>query len=266
MKKPNFIVRNLKWTAVIIVFAGLMSLIVKNVVYAQTDWALSPLSGLSAWGSPFSWLMGGGLVSIFIDRARKNYQLFKRGFDILISLVGLVLLSPLFLIVVLLIKIDSYGPVFFRQERVGEKGKLFKIWKFRSMRVDAELETGPVWAQDDDPRITRLGSFLRKSHIDELPQLANMLKGDMSLVGPRPERPELLRVINEQLPDFPKRLEIKPGLTGLAQVRYRYGATIKDASRKLKYDILYTGKMGWFLDFRILYWTLGKVVTGEGAR
>ena len=125
---------------------------------------------------------------------------------------------------------------------------------------------GPVWAGEDDPRITRLGRFLRKSHIDEIPQLINVFKGEMSLVGPRPERPEMIKEINSRIPNFNQRLKIKPGITGLAQVRYNYGASFKDAARKLEYDILYIKKMCWLLDFRIIYWTVGRALTGEGAR
>jgi lipopolysaccharide/colanic/teichoic acid biosynthesis glycosyltransferase len=161
---------------------------------------------------------------------------------------------------------DSPGPVFFTQKRIGKLGRWFSIWKFRTMRHKAEMETGPVWAEDNDPRVTRIGRFLRKSHLDELPQLFNVFCGDMSLIGPRPERPEMVEVITEKIPGFDKRLFVKPGITGLAQVRYDYGATIKDAARKLKYDALYIKRMCFLLDFQIVFWTIGRVLTGEGAR
>ena len=134
------------------------------------------------------------------------------------------------------------------------------------MREHAELETGPVWAGEDDPRITRLGHFLRKTHIDELPQLINIFKGDMSLIGPCPERPVFVEKINIYIPKFNARLKIKPGITGLAQVRHRYSASIKDAAEKLKYDLLYIKKMCWTLDAKIIFWTIGRVLSGEGAR
>jgi exopolysaccharide biosynthesis polyprenyl glycosylphosphotransferase len=210
--------------------------------------------------------MSGGLVSVLVGFARANYQLFKRCFDFTVASIALIVLSPLFLIIGLLIKIDSEGPVFFRQDRVGQGGEIFKIWKFRTMRKEAELETGPVWAQDNDPRITRIGEFLRKSHLDELPQLINVFRGQMSLIGPRPERPEFIKTIAEEIPNFSFRLGVKPGITGLAQVRYRYGASIKDAARKLRYDLFYIKRMCWFLDFRIILWTIERVLTGEGAR
>ena len=196
----------------------------------------------------------------------RRFQGFKRGFDFLVAGLGLILLSPLFLIVSILIRIDFPGPAFFRQERLGKDGKIFKMWKFRTMNTDAELETGPVWAAEGDPRITRLGRFLRKSHIDEIPQLINVFKGEMSLIGPRPERPVFVEKINGDIPNFNARLRVKPGITGLAQVRYRYGASIKDAARKLKYDLLYIKRMCWILDFQIILWTFGRVLTGEGAR
>lgn len=261
-KKMSFL-RTVSFLALVALFVGVFK---KNTVYAQSDLALQPSALGGSLPHIFSWIISGGLISIFVSAVRKKYTLFKRWFDFIVSLFGLIILSPLFLILALLIKMDSYGPIFFQQERVGEKGKLFKIWKFRTMRINAELETGPVWAQDNDPRITRLGNFLRKSHLDELPQLFNMLRGDMSLVGPRPERPELLGMITKHVPDFTERLDVKPGVTGLAQVRYQYGASIKDAAVKLKYDKFYGGKMSLPLDFQIVLWTMSKVITGEGAR
>jgi len=214
----------------------------------------------------FCWLMGGGLAGIMLRLIRKSYHHLKRGLDFLVSSLGLVICFPLFIIIALLVKMDSAGKVFFKQDRIGEGEKIFKIWKFRTMRENAELETGPVWADDGDPRVTRIGSFLRKSHLDELPQLINVLKGEMSLIGPRPERPELAGIITRDIPDFRQRLKVKPGITGLAQVRYSYGASVKDAARKLKYDVIYMKRMCLFLDARIALWTIGRVTTGEGAR
>lgn len=237
---------------------------IKSSVYAQSEVLRESVSG------PFSgalrWIMSGGMISIFIGFARAKYCIFKRWFDFLVSGLSLAILSPLFLIIAVLIKIDSEGPVFFRQDRVGHQGRIFKMWKFRTMRNNAELETGPVWAEDEDPRITRIGRFLRNAHLDELPQLINVFRGHMSLIGPRPERPEFVNMIHQHIPEFHHRLGIKPGITGLAQVRYRYGASIKDAARKLKYDLLYIKRMCWVFDFQIIIWTMMRVLTGEGAR
>ncbi|MBN2483168.1 MAG: exopolysaccharide biosynthesis polyprenyl glycosylphosphotransferase [Candidatus Omnitrophica bacterium] len=237
----------------------------KGLVYAQSEIvhnevAFFPISKTV----PF--LMSGSLVSVFIGFARARYHIFKRVFDVVFSVLSLILLSPIFLILAVLIKIDSHGPVFFSQIRLGKNARLFNILKFRTMRKNAELETGPVWAREDDPRITRLGRFLRKTHLDELPQLINMLQGDMSLIGPRPERPEFVHQINQEVPRFTARLNITPGITGLAQVRYPYGDSIKDAARKLRYDVLYIKRMCWMLDFQIILWTFNRVLTGEGAR
>lgn len=197
---------------------------------------------------------------------RKYFDFYKRLFDLSVSAFVLLLLFPLFLIIAIMVKVDSKGPVFFRQERIGKKGRPFTILKFRSMRQNAEMETGAVWAQEDDPRITRLGRFLRKSHLDELPQFINVFRGDMSIVGPRPERSEMISVILKDIPDFNRRLLVKPGITGLAQVRYNYGATIKDAARKLKFDKIYIRRKCWLIDFQIMFWTAQRMLTGEGAR
>jgi len=214
----------------------------------------------------FSWFVGGGFVGIIFRLTQRSYARLKRIKDLLIALCSLIIFSPLFAIIAVLIKLDSPGSVFFKQTRVGHKGKIFGMWKFRTMRSNAEFETGPVWAQDDDPRITKLGQFLRKTHLDELPQLINILCGDMSLIGPRPERPELVEVIKKTIPHFDERLTIRPGIAGLAQSRYQYGASVKDSARKLKYDLIYINRMCLLLDLRILLWTTGKVLTGEGAR
>lgn len=207
-----------------------------------------------------------GILVTFVSFVQIKYQQFKRGFDFLFATIGLIVLFPLFVIIAFLIKLDSKGSVFFRQERVGKDGKIFTMWKFRTMREYAELESGPVWAEDNDPRITRVGKFLRKSHFDELPQLINVFKGEMSLVGPRPERYTFVEMINHTIPGYKERLKVRPGITGLAQVRYKYGASVKDAAKKLKYDLIYIKKMCWLLDFQIMAWTIGKVFTGEGAR
>jgi len=190
----------------------------------------------------------------------------KRSVDFLGAMVGLVVAAPILTIVALVVKLDSKGPIFYSQERVGRFGDSFKIYKFRTMRVDAETN-GPVWsAGDQDTRLTRVGGFLRRSHLDELPQLVNVLTGHMSLVGPRPERPCFVHELNVSIPSYDRRLLIKPGLTGLAQVHYRYDQSLADVRRKLRFDLLYIKRMCLALDAKILVWTLLVVVTGRGIK
>ncbi|MDD5070624.1 MAG: sugar transferase [Candidatus Omnitrophica bacterium] len=237
----------------------------KGTVYAQSDLVVQKASMTSS-AVALPWIMGGGLASMFVGLVRINYNVCKKVFDVSVSLISFLVLSPLFVIIAILVKADSEGPVFFQQERLGLNGKPFKILKFRTMRNNAELETGPVWAKDDDPRVTKLGQFLRKSHLDELPQFINVIKGEMSLIGPRPERPEFMETIVSHVPNFGERVKVVPGITGLAQVRYHYGASIDDAAKKLRFDKFYIQKRGWLLDFQIMLWTVARVFTGEGAR
>lgn len=190
----------------------------------------------------------------------------KRQLDIICASIGLLFGLPIFLLVSLAIKLDSPGPVIFRQVRVGKGDKHFVIYKFRTMRQDAEKETGAVWATTADKRITRLGSFLRKSRIDELPQLFNVLRGEMSLVGPRPERPEFVRKLKEIIPYYSERHFVKPGVTGWAQVRYPYGASVDDAIEKLRYDLYYIKNMSLILDLRIIYKSIFVVLFQKGGR
>lgn len=240
--------------------------LIESNVYAQGEMIMQNSPYIFPFQRILIWVFRGGLLGVILGVMRRQYLTFKRIFDVSIAIVGLVVLSPLFFIIALLIKIDSSGQVFFKQTRVGKDETIFNIWKFRTMRYNAELETGPVWAQEDDPRTTKIGCFLRKSHLDELPQLFNVIVGHMSLIGPRPERPELAEEINKHVPHFHHRLKIKPGITGLAQVRYTYGASIKESARKLRFDLLYMKRICWFLDIQILFWTVGRVLTGEGAR
>lgn len=190
----------------------------------------------------------------------------KRSMNIVGALVGLCLLAPLFPIIALAVRLDSPGPVFFRQIRTGLGGKPFSIIKFRTMREDAEKDTGAVWATKHDPRITRLGSFLRKTRLDEIPQLLNVLRGDMNLVGPRPERPEFIKELEKAIPFYSERHCVPPGLTGWAQVRYPYGSSVEDALEKLRYDLYYIKKQSLWLEFEIILRTILVIFSGSGAR
>lgn len=190
----------------------------------------------------------------------------KRIFDIVFSLLGLLCAAPIFPLVALLVKLDSPGPVLFRQTRVGAGEAEFQVLKFRTMRQDAEQATGAVWAQQNDPRITRVGQFLRKTRLDEIPQLINVLKGDMSFVGPRPERPEFVEQLTEIIPYYAKRHFVKPGVTGWAQVKYPYGASVEDSLEKLRYDLYYIKNYSLLLDFQILLETVKVVLFSRGSR
>ena len=185
--------------------------------------------------------------------------------DVLTSLAFLLATLPLMLLTALIIRLDSPGPVFYRQERVGLHGHPFTLFKFRSMRVDAELK-GPTWASQSDPRITRVGSFLRRTRIDELPQLVNVLRGQMSFIGPRPERPHFVEKLSEIVPHYRDRASVKPGLTGWAQVNFPYGASVEDARVKLSYDLYYVKHRSLLLDLLILIATIRVILFQEGAR
>ncbi|SFF84134.1 sugar transferase, PEP-CTERM system associated/exopolysaccharide biosynthesis polyprenyl glycosylphosphotransferase [Novosphingobium sp. CF614] len=189
----------------------------------------------------------------------------KRLFDIAASALLLLVTAPVILLFALLVKIDSKGPAFYRQSRVGLFGQNFDVVKLRSMRTDAEV-AGAQWASKDDPRITRVGKFIRKVRIDELPQAWTVLKGEMSFVGPRPERPEFVADLEEQLPYYAERHMVKPGITGWAQINYPYGASIDDSRQKLEYDLYYAKNYTPFLDFLIILQTLRVVLWSEGAR
>ena len=191
-------------------------------------------------------------------------EIIKRLFDVALASAGLLLTSPLMALVALAIKMESAGPVLFRQPRSGQNGCVFILNKFRSMRADAEEATGPVWAQQHDPRVTRVGSFLRRTRLDELPQLFNVLIGHMSFIGPRPERPEFVQSLQTQIPYYMKRLSVKPGITGWAQVKYRYGASVEDSLEKLQYDLYYIKNLSLFLDLLILLNTVQVVLFALG--
>jgi lipopolysaccharide/colanic/teichoic acid biosynthesis glycosyltransferase len=220
-------------------------------------------------------------------------KILKRSLDIVGAFVGVIIILPVWLILPILIKLDSRGPVFYTQTRVGVNrrrktrrffqkeeaterrsrerrrqdylGRTFKVIKFRTMRHKAENETGPVWATRNDPRITRLGLLMRRTRLDELPQLLNILKGDMSLVGPRPERPAFVRELIGQVEGYSDRLTVKPGLTGLAQVESGYDSSIASVAEKVMYDLEYIRKQSFLMDLRILCKTVIVVLTGRGA-
>jgi lipopolysaccharide/colanic/teichoic acid biosynthesis glycosyltransferase len=221
------------------------------------------------------------------------YWRFKRVLDIIVSAIGLMILLPVFLLVIIAIKLDTRGPIIYAQERVGKNrrrhraaivpagttlargpgdrrqadcyGRPFKIYKFRSMVADAERHTGPVWATASDARVTRVGKILRATRLDETPQLWNVLRGDMSLVGPRPERPNFVISLTRSLPEYPSRNQALPGVTGLAQVKWRYDTSIETVSRKLQYDLYYVRYGRLLLDVKIMAATVRVMMRGEGA-
>jgi len=216
---------------------------------------------------------------VAVDQLRPSWLVFSEGFnrtritrivkracDIILSLALLVGGAPLYALIAILIKLDSRGPILFRQERVGERGRIFNVLKFRTMAGNAEEKTGPVWASENDPRITRVGWFLRRTRLDEFPQIINVLKGDMSLVGPRPERPHFVAQLQQRIPLYSQRHTLKPGITGWAQVKYSYGASVEDALEKLQYDLYYIKNLSMFLDLVILMHSVQVVLFGKGAR
>jgi sugar transferase (PEP-CTERM system associated) len=182
----------------------------------------------------------------------------------LVALIGAILALPIVLVTAILIKLDSKGPVFYRQERIGRNGRPFTLLKFRSMRVDAE-EAGPVWASKDDDRVTRLGRIIRKIRVDEIPQFWNILRGEMNFVGPRPERPHFVAQLADEIPYYEQRHLIPPGLTGWAQIKYAYGASIEDARQKLQYDLYYVKNQSLILDAIVLFETIKIILFGRGA-
>lgn len=205
---------------------------------------------------------------IFSEGFKKSRTLaaIKRTVDVIVAGMGLVIGAPVFLAVAAAVKLTSPGPVFYHQQRVGLRGRIFWVHKFRSMRQDAEAVTGAVWAvPTGDPRVTPIGLFLRRTRLDELPQLWNILKGDMSFVGPRPERPEFVSQLTEQIPYYGQRHIVRPGLTGWAQIRYTYGASAEDALQKLQYDLYYIKNLSIALDLYIMFETIKTVILRKGA-
>jgi len=191
---------------------------------------------------------------------------YKRAASILISILGLLLTLPLLPFVILVIKLTSRGPAFYHQKRVGRDGRVYECYKFRTMRADAEADSGPTWTGDEDPRITGVGKVLRLSRMDEIPQLWNVLRGDMSLVGPRPERPEFVDRLSKEIPYYYLRHTVRPGITGWAQIRYKYGNSVEDAKEKLRYDLFYIKNMSAGLDVLVFFQTIKIILLGRGAK
>jgi sugar transferase (PEP-CTERM system associated) len=216
---------------------------------------------------------------IAVENLRPSWLIFSEGFsrsrlvftikrllDLVLAGVGLVLAAPIMALVMVAIKLSSPGPAMFHQRRVGRQGRIFTVHKFRSMKQDAEAETGPVWARKDgDPRVTRVGLFLRRTRLDELPQLWNVIRGDMSFVGPRPERPEFVTGLTETIPYYNQRHGVRPGVTGWAQVCYTYGASHEDALQKLQYDLYYIKNLSIALDAYIIFESIKTVLLRKGA-
>ncbi|MFN0243174.1 MAG: TIGR03013 family XrtA/PEP-CTERM system glycosyltransferase [Planctomycetota bacterium] len=215
---------------------------------------------------------------IAVEALRPSYLIFNEGFtrhpwgdlakrtlDIASGLLIFSITWPLMIVTAIAVRVGSPGPILFSQERVGRDGQSFTLFKFRSMYTDAETRTGPVWAQADDPRITKAGKFIRRTRLDELPQLFNVLAGHMSLVGPRPERPHFVDELAKKIPYYRQRHIVKPGLTGWAQINYRYGSTIEDAIQKLQYDLFYIKNQSLLFDLSILFNTVKIVILRKGT-
>lgn len=211
-----------------------------------------------------SQLYGFPLIDVVPQLMQQWQVVTKRLIDILVSAMAIIAGLPVWIIVAIAIKLDSKGPVIYKQERVGRDLRPFTLRKFRSMYVDAEKQSGPVWASKNDPRVTKVGRFLRKTHLDETPQFLNVLKGEMSLVGPRPERPFFVEKLSKEIPLYKRRYKVKPGLTGLARVKYKYDESIEDVKIDLQYDLYYIENMSLRLDFQIQFWTIFHVLLGKG--
>jgi len=205
---------------------------------------------------------------VFGDGFRRSatFRVVRRLISVGIALVGLVIAMPLFPLIMLAVTLDSKGPIFYRQRRVGKAGRTFDVIKFRTMRADAEAIGGPQWAGNNDPRVTRIGRFLRSSRLDEIPQLWCVLKGEMAFVGPRPERPEFVEWLSKEIPYYGMRHMVRPGLTGWAQVKYKYGSTVEDAREKLQYDLFYIKNASIGLDLLIMFQTVKTVLLKRGAQ
>ncbi len=209
--------------------------------------------------------VGGAILAVTAQMARRYFEAAKEVVDVILGFIALILCLPVLCLSAIIIKLSSKGPVFYTQDRVGKGGKLFKIYKLRTMYVDAESATGAVWARRGDPRIVPVCRWMRRSHVDELPQLINVIRGDMSLVGPRPERPEILAELEKTFPDVKKRQSVRPGITGLAQIRNGYDTSMAAFRRKLEADLEYIERRKWSTELRILAGTLRKLNDKEAC-
>ena len=240
----------------------LVTLRVQGVRVDDAASALSSLTGrVSLRAVKPSWF-------VFSDGFHRSkwIDLLKRALDLAAGIVGLVASMPIMMVVALVVRLESKGPIIFRQTRVGRMGKCFEVLKFRSMSDDAEKASGAQWASKNDPRVTRIGRFLRKYRLDELPQFVNVIRGEMSFVGPRPERPIFVKELRKTIPYYDERHSVRPGLTGWAQVQYAYGSSIEDAYNKLEYDLFYLQNMSLTFDLAIIFQTIRIVTGGHGGR
>jgi sugar transferase (PEP-CTERM system associated) len=240
----------------------LVTLRVQGIIVEDVHSAISALSG-RVWLSVVK--PGWFVFSEGFHRSRFTL-ITKRCLDILFSVLALALSLPVMAAVALAVRLDSQGPVLYRQTRVGLGGRCFEVLKFRSMSVNAETGKGAQWAKQNDPRVTRVGRRLRKYRLDEFPQLINVIRGDMSFVGPRPERPAFVEMLRKEIPYYDERHSVRPGITGWAQVRYDYGATVEDALRKLEYELFSLQNMSVFFDLAIMFATVRVMLSGSGAR
>lgn len=209
-------------------------------------------------------IYGFPLIDIMPELMPHWEKSMKRVIDIVMSLILLVVSLPVTIVTALAVKLESKGPVFYRQERMGLNGKVFKIIKFRSMVQDAEKKSGPIWSTKGDPRITRVGRFIRRVRIDEIPQIINIFKGEMSFVGPRPERPFFVEKLSKEIPLYKRRLKVRPGVTGWAQVKHKYDESVEDVKVKLRYDLFYIENISLSMDFKIIFRTVFVVLFGKG--
>jgi sugar transferase (PEP-CTERM system associated) len=240
----------------------LVTLRVRGLRIDDAPTALSALTGrISLHVVKPSWFV----FSEGFHRSRWN-EVLKRALDLATAIVGMVVALPLMLLVAIAVRLESRGPVIYRQTRVGRRDKCFEMLKFRSMCVDAEKTNEAQWASHNDPRITRIGGFLRKYRLDELPQFWNVIRGDMSFVGPRPERPQFVKDLRQRVPYYDERHSVRPGLTGWAQVQYSYGSSVEDAYNKLEYDLFYLKNMSLIFDLAIILKTIRIVAGGHGGR
>ena len=240
----------------------LVTLRVQGVRVEEAASALSGLTGrVSLRAIRPSWFV----FSDGFHRSKWN-DLLKRILDLVAGILGLMVSLPVMILVALAVRLDSKGPIIYRQRRVGGMGRCFDVLKFRSMRSDAEQENGAQWASENDPRVTRVGRFLRKFRLDELPQFYNVIRGEMSFVGPRPERPYFVEELRKTIPYYDERHSVRPGITGWAQVQYPYGSTIEDAFNKLEYDLFYLKNMSLMFDLAIIFRTVQIVIGGRGGR